>query len=346
MGKKLWWLSATAIVTLSVVLLAASAATAAPFYQGKTIRFIVGFAAGGGFDTYTRAIARHIGRHIPGNPTTIVENKVGAGSLIAANFLYKASKPDGLTVGNFIGGLMLAQVLGRPGMEFDGRKFEWIGVPVKDSPVCALTTRSGITSADKWFAAKELVKLGGTAPGSTTDDVPRILKAAIGLPLRVIEGYGGTAKIRLAADAGEIDGGCWAWESIKVTWRKGLDTGDVVVVLQTTPERHPDLPLVPTAIELAKTEEARQLLQVGVHGPAAITRPYALPPGTPKERVQILRKAFMDTLKDPEFLTEAKKAKLDIDPVTGEQVAKIVASYHEMSPALLAKLKEILLPKK
>ena len=146
------------------------------FYKGKTVRFIVGFSPGGGFDVYTRLIARHMGEHIPGRPQTLVENMPGAGSLIAANHLYNRAKPDGLTVGNWVGGLILQQVLGTgKGIEFDARKFEWIGLPVSGTQVCALAKRSGVTSSAQWSKAKEPIKLGGEAPGSTTYDIPRVL---------------------------------------------------------------------------------------------------------------------------------------------------------------------------
>jgi tripartite-type tricarboxylate transporter receptor subunit TctC len=312
------------------------------FYAGKAMRILVGFPAGGGFDTYSRVIARHINKYIPGNPTVVVDNVTGAGSLIAANTLYKSSKPDGLTIGNFIGNLISQQLFGGAGIEFDARKFEWIGVPVKDHIACALTKASGITSIESWMAAKNPVKLGGSAPGTTNDDVAKLIKAALGLPIQLVTGYKGTAPIKLAAESGEIDGGCWAWESIKVMWRQGLDTGQVNIVLQAVPKAVPDLPKVPVAIELAKTEEARKLIQVGIHDTAAITRPYALPPGTPKDRVQLLRRAFRDTMKDKDFLAEAAKSKLDVDPATGEEVEKIVAGLFRLDASLIAKMAEIL----
>ena len=148
------------------------------FFEGKTIRIIVGFAAGGGFDIYSRTIARHMGRHLPGNPSVIVENMTGAGSLLAANHLYKVAKPDGLTIGNIHGNQILNQVLGSPGIEFDARRFEWIGVPVKDNGACALTKASGITSLEKWIASKTPVKLGGGGTGDTTTTNAKILKEA------------------------------------------------------------------------------------------------------------------------------------------------------------------------
>jgi tripartite-type tricarboxylate transporter receptor subunit TctC len=312
------------------------------FYAGKTIRIVVGFPAGGGFDTYSRVIGRHINKYIPGNPAIVVDNMTGAGSLVAANSIYKSAKPDGLTIGNFIGNLISQQLFGGPGIEFDARRFEWIGVPVKDHVVCALTKASGISSLDAWMAAKSPVKLGGSAPGTTNDDVAKLLKAALGLPIQLVTGYKGTAPIKLAAESGEIDGGCWAWESIKVMWRQGLDAGDVSIILQAVPKAVPDLPKVPMAIELAKTAEARKLIEIGIHDTAAITRPYALPPGTPKDRVQILRRALRQTLEDKDFLAEAVKAKLDVDPVSGEEVEKIVSGLFKLDSATIAKMSEIL----
>ncbi len=340
--------SSCAVTFLVLVCLVAGAprqVSGQEFYKDKTIRIIVGFAAGGGFDTYARIIARHMGRHIPGNPAIIVENMGGAGSLLAANHLYRA-KPDGLTIGNFIGTLILQQIYGSKGIEFDARRFEWLGVPVQDSTACALTKASGITSLDQWFAAKEPVKIGGEAPGANDSDTPRILKLALGLPIQLIEGYKGTSQIRLAAEAGEIAGGCWTWESIKVTWRKGLESGNVNVVLQLNPKRHPDLADVPNAIEYAKTDEGRMLLEAAVHNPGAVLRVYALPPGIPKVRVDLLRKAFTAVTKDPALLAETNKAGLAVNPLSGAEVEKIVASFFKLQPAQISRLKEVLLPQK
>jgi len=316
-----------------------------PFYRGKTIRLIVAFSPGGGFDTYSRAIARHMGRHIPGSPTIIVENMTGAGGIIQANYMYRQAKADGLTIGNNIGGLILQQIMGAKGIEFDGRKFDYLGAPAVDHPVCALTKASGVTSMEKWFAAKEPVRLGGVGPGGTASDVGRTLQASLGLPIKVVDGYKGTSDIRLAAESGEVAGGCWAWESIKTTWRKGIETGEAAVVVQAMPKRHGDLPQVPLAIDFARTEEGHRLLKYGVHDIAAITRPYFLPPGTPRERVELLRQAFMDTLKDSEFLAEAGKARLEVDPVTGPEMEKIIAGLFSLEPRLVARLKEVLVPK-
>ncbi|MGH7927681.1 MAG: hypothetical protein ACREQV_07790, partial [Candidatus Binatia bacterium] len=204
---------------------------------------------------------------------------------------------------------------------------------------------SGITSMESWFAAKEPVKLGGVGPGGTASDVARTLQAALKLPIQVIDGYKGTSNIRLAAESGELAGGCWAWESVKTTWRKGLESGDVSVVVQTMPKKLPELPNVPLAGDYAKTDDARRLLKYAIHDTATITRLYFVPPGTPKNRVATLRQAFLDTYKDPEFLAEAKKAQLDLAAVTGEEMEQVVAGIFKLDPKQVARLKEVLVPK-
>ena len=340
------WRIGLFVAVLATWASSSSEAASEQFYQGKTIRFVVGFGAGGGFDTYTRVIARHIGRHIPGNPTTIVENMTGAGSLIAANHVFSAAKPDGLTIGNFIGPVVLQQALGNPAAKFDGRQFGWLGAPTGDSVVCALTRASGIKSADDWFASKRPIKIGGTGAGSTTVDVPKIVAAAITLPMEVIAGYKGTSDVRLAAESGEVDGGCWAWESIKPTWGKAIEAGDVNVVLQATLESHPELKHVPVAVKYAKTQAGRELLNI-VDGPyGRMARPYSVPPGTPKDQLELLREAFMATLKDAEFLSEAHKSKLEINAIDGATIDKMIADVYKISPELRAQLRPIVLPGK
>lgn len=315
---------------------------AAPFYEAKTIRLIVGFSAGGGFDTYSRVIGRHLGKHIPGNPTVVVENMTGAASLVAANHVYKVAKPDGLTMLNFHGNQVVNQVIGKPGIEFDARKFEYLGVPSQDNGACAFTKASGITSLDAIKNSKTPVKLGGVAPGDTTYNMAKILTAALNLPIQLVAGYKGTAEVRLAAEAGEVAGGCWQWESIKSIWRRGLEAGEVSIVLQANPKPHPELANVPNAISLATNETSRNLIKFGIHDPGAVTRPYAVAPGTPKDRVQQLRKAFTEVLKDPDFLGDAKKSQLDTNPLNGEEVEKIVAALFKIQPALVSQLQEVL----
>ncbi len=330
------------IAAVVVLSLTTDIAAAAPSFDGKTIRIIVGYSAGGGYDTYARVLSRHMGKHIPGKPTIIVENMPGAGSLISANYLYKMAKPDGLTVGHFNGGLFFNQLFQEQGVEFDARKFVYIGAVVKEEPAFAFSKKSGITSMEKWMASKTPVKMGGVTLGAyTPDNVVRIAKAALGLPIQLVSGYKGTADVRLAVEQGELAGSTWGWASMRSTWRKALETGDVVVVLQGVPEPLPDLPKVPLAIKYAKTEEARNLVEVGIHSPSIFARPLVLPPGTSAEVAQVFTKALADTLKDKEFLAEAEKAKLDLDPVSSAQLQKAVTSIFKLNTAVVAKLKDI-----
>ncbi len=313
------------------------------FYEGKTIRIIVGYSPGGGYDALARILSRHMGKYIPGHPTIIVENMAGAGSLLAANYIYRLAKSDGLTIGHFNGGLAFNQVLGQPGVEFDAQKFFYIGAVARDESAIALTKASGITSVEKWMVSKTPLKMGTTGPGAFgTDNVIKVTKVALDLPIHIVSGYKGTADIRLAAESGEIDGSAWGWDSMKGTWQSAIEQGNVVVVLQTVPKPFPDLPRVPLAIDLAKTQEAQQLIEAGIHNPSKITKPLVLPPGTPNERGEILRKALQETLKDKEFLAEAEKGKLGLNPVTGDDLKKTIEGIFKLDSALLAKLKDIL----
>jgi tripartite-type tricarboxylate transporter receptor subunit TctC len=312
------------------------------FYKGKTVRIIVGASAGGGYDTYSRTIARHMGKHIPGNPTFVVDNMPGAGFLISANYMYNIAKPDGLTIGHFIGGLFLQQLLGKPGIEFDARRFEYIGVPAQDNYALGISKATGITSMDQWLSTKTIVKLGGVGVGSATDDIPKVLAATIGLPMQLVTGFKGTADVRLAFNSGEVQGVCNSLESFRATWRNELDSGNLVIVLQTIAKRHPDLPNVPLAIDYAKTDEAKRLINALVHSVGPTARPYVLPPKTPKDRVTLLRTAFMQTMKDPEFLAEAGKAKLDINPLDGAELQHNVQEVFNLDKVLIPKAKEIM----
>jgi tripartite-type tricarboxylate transporter receptor subunit TctC len=326
-----------------VLLLSANLAKAQDsFYKGKTVRIIVGASAGGGYDTYSRTIARHLGKHIPGNPTFVVDNMPGAGFLISANYMYKIAKPDGLTIGHFIGGLFLQQLLEKPGIEFDARRFEYIGVPAQDNYALGISKATGINSMDQWLSTKTVVKLGGVGIGSATDDIPKVLAATIGLPMQLVTGFKGTADVRLAFNSGEVQGVCNSLESFRATWRNELDSGNLVVVLQTVAKRHPELPNVPLAIDYAKTDEAKRLINALVHSVGPTARPYVLPPKTPKEQVVTLRNAFMQTMKDPEFLAEAAKAKLDINPLDGAELERYVREVFNLDKLLIPKAKEIL----
>jgi hypothetical protein len=329
-------------ILISVLPLATRAASVEDFYKGKTIQFIVGGSAGGGYDTYTRLIGRHIGQYIPGKPAVVVQNMPGAGMLIAANYIYNSAPRDGTVIGNWSGPLIMQHMMGNPAVLFEGRKFGWLGMPTADAMVCMTTERSGIRSAEDWRKAKTRVKLGGNGPGTPGTDDTKVLAAAAEFPLQVIEGYKGTADIRLAAETGELDGSCTlSWQSAKVTWANALKAKQVHVVLQMMLEPHPELKGVPLAVDFAKTEEGKKLLRIAseVYGKQRL---YSLPPQVPEQRLRTLQNAFIATLKDPQFLAEAAKAKLEIDPIDGPGIEKMVNGLYEIEPAVVSRVKQIL----
>jgi tripartite-type tricarboxylate transporter receptor subunit TctC len=337
------WLGLNLVAAFAVSF--AAAAGAQDTFKDKTLTFIVGYSPGGTYDQYTRLIARHISKYLPGNPTRIVENMPGAGGIITANHLYNRVKPDGLTIAAWASPLILQHVMGNDAIKIDGRKVGWVGIPGPYDTACHFNQQSGIRTVDDWFASKRPVKIGSIGPGTSLSDVPKLLKAALNLPMEMVEGYKGGADVRLAVESGEVDGLCASWQATKVTWRSQMQAGKIHVVLQTTLKSHPDLKKVPLAINYAKTEAARTLLRVAdnVH---AYQFPYSVPPGTPPERLQILQQAFVKTLRDRELTAEAKKADLEVAPIDGPTTAKTFAGLYELSPALIAQLKEILIPKK
>jgi tripartite-type tricarboxylate transporter receptor subunit TctC len=330
------------ILFLALIAERTAALAQANFYEGKTVRIVVGLAAGGGYDLYARTLARHLGKHIPGNPAVVVENMTGAGSIIAANYLYKIAKPDGLTIGHYLGGIALQQLLGKSGIEFDALKFKYIGVPAQDSFIIGVHKSTGITDVNAWIASKQMVKFGGIGPGAGSDDIPKILAATINLPAQVVAGYKGTAETRLAFNSGEIQATSNAWESTKSTWKNELDSGTVRVVLQATLKSHPELKNIPVAYDLAKTDEAKILMATVLRANSPTVRPFMAPPATPNDRVQVLRKAFIDTWKDPELVAEARKANLDINPDDGANLENNIKEMFKLDSAQIARLKEIL----
>ncbi len=338
-ARRGFWLST--LISLALVN-SALAASVESFYKGKTVQFIVGGSAGGGYDTYTRLIARYFAKYVPGNPSTVVQNMPGAAMLIAANYVFNSAPRDGTVIGHWSGPLILQHIMGNPAVKFDGRKFGWVGMPTPDSLVCITTERSGIRTAQDWLKAKTKVKLGAIGPGTSGTDDTKLLAAATDFPLQLVEGYKGTADIRIAAEQGELDGTCsFGWQSAKVTWANALREKQVHVVLQTMAESHPELKGIPLAVEYAKTEEGKKLLQIAsnLYGKQRL---YSLPPEVPEQRVRILQKAFMDTLKDPQLLAEAEKAKLEIDPVDGPGIEKMVKGLYEIEPAIIHRVKQIL----
>jgi tripartite-type tricarboxylate transporter receptor subunit TctC len=213
----------TAWVLLVLLAWNAPQARAEDFYTGKTIRVVVGFSAGGGYDTYARLLSRHMSKHIPGNPTMIVENMTGAGSLVAANYTYSKAPRDGTFIGVWNSSYVLYQALGDKAVRIDGKKLGWIGAPVKGSPHCSVMGFTGITSMDELLKSGKSLKMGATRAGSTYNDLPKVLNQTIGTKFDVITGYPGTSQITVAMRSREVDGGCWGWESARVTARAMLD---------------------------------------------------------------------------------------------------------------------------
>lgn len=310
-----------------------SNASAEDFYKGKTIRFVVGAPAGGGYDTYARAVARHLGKHIQGTPTMVVENMDGAGSLIAANYVYNKAEPDGLTIGVWISGQIIRQALGDRGARFDGRKFGWIGAPSKGSPTCAIMAYTGLRTWDDVLHTKRPIRMGGVRAGTSYDDVPQILNNVAKTKFEVITGYKGTSPIRIAMQSREVEGACLGWESMRVSNRAMLDAkGDNELIPFITHKRleDPEVKDLPLFTDVIKGQDNLATYNTWAAS-YEFQRPFSVPPGTPKERLQLLRKAYAETLRDPELLAEAKKMKLDIDPVSGEDIDGYAKQIYSMS---------------
>jgi tripartite-type tricarboxylate transporter receptor subunit TctC len=329
------------IIALSLAFVGGSskAAKADNFYRDKNIRFIVGFAAGGGYDAYTRMVARHISRHIPGNPATVVENMDGAGGLIAANHIYSKITPDGLTVGIWNSFNVFMNAMGDPGVKIDGRKIEWIGTPGKDSPTCAIMGFTGLKTLDDILKSKKPVRMGAVREGNTVH-LPTMLNHWAGANFQIIPGYTGTSKIRIAMQSKEIDGACWTWESMRSTARSMLDaSGDDRLIPFVISNRweDPEVKSAPLFSEVFGDKDNRRAFDTW-NAANQFSRPFTLPPRTPKDRVNILRKAFKATMEDKEFLADAKKSNLTVEYVSGEEAEKLVKQIYSMPPQVKERL--------
>ena len=316
-----------AAIILGAALYATPEARAEDFYKNKTFRFIVGFSPGGGYDTYTRLIARYFGKYVPGNPTTLVQNMTGAGSLISATYIGRRAKPDGLSGAVFNNSLIVQKALGdKKAGAVPFEKMEWAGAPSKGEIVCMMMAFSGKTTWKDVINSKEPIKIGATRAGSTGHDIPAILNKAMGTKFKIVTGYRGTATIRLALEGREVDGFCSQWESMRVTARSMLDAeGDqklVPFVIDSYSYPDPEIQNIPLFKDVLN-KEALQLYNSWAFQ-MAFQRMLALPPGTPKDRVKLLQTAYAKTLKDPQLLAEAKKSKVLITPVSGAEVEKLV----------------------
>lgn len=337
-----------AVLLLIFMLPSGSARAQGEFYQGKTIRFIVGYQSGDSHDLWARAYARHMGKHIPGNPTFIVQNMTGAGSMVAANYIYNVAKPDGLTMGTFAPGLYLAQVTGSNEVKFDWAKFTWIGSPEQNGNVLFMRSDAPYKSIEDIRKAAEPPKCSATGVGTSGHLVPRLLEETLLLKFRLVTGYPGGAEQDLALERGEVH--CRAITIAAffsrepfISWYK---KGFVRFLIQTSRKRHPKAPDTPTLYEYLEREKAPDsnhrlaIVTLGAGGFGAW--PVAATPGIPQDRVKILRDAYVKTLQEPDLLDEAKKRGWEMRPVTGEEMQALAKEVSVQTPDVIERMKKLM----
>jgi len=314
---------------------AVQAQNAADFFKGKQVYMQIGYSPGGAYDVYARAVGRFIGRHIPGNPTVVPKNLEGAGSLRLANWLYHVAPRDGTQIGTIGRGLAFDPLLGNKAAEFDPLKFTWLGSANNEVSVCVAWAGSGITRFDDLLSRQMTV--GGTGGGSDTDVFPAVLNGVLGTKMKVVTGYPGGNDVNLAMERGEVQGRCgWSWSSVLATHPDWVTQHKIIVLAQLGLSKHPDLPNVPLITDFAKTPEQQQVLKL-IFARQVMGRPFLAPPGLPPERATALQQAFDATMKDPEFLAEAQKEKLEINPVSGKEIEKLLQEAYATPPAIAAK---------
>jgi tripartite-type tricarboxylate transporter receptor subunit TctC len=311
------------------------------FYEGRNVELYIGFSVGGGYDSYGRIVARYIGKHLPGNPTVVPVNMEGAGSLKLANWLYNAAPRDGSTLGIISRGVPFEPLLGnRESALFDASEFTWIGSTTDEVSVCATYTRTGIDEFEDLYTQELIV--GGTGSGADADVFPKIIGGVLGAKFRLVSGYPGGNDIEFAMERGEVDGRCgWSWSSIVSTKQHLLDEGTINVFLQLALRKHPDLPDVPLIMDLARTQEEREILEL-IFVRCVLGRPFLAPPGIPADRAAALRAAFDATMTDPEFLVEAGRMRLEITPVSGAELQELVADVFATDPELVERTRQYL----
>jgi tripartite-type tricarboxylate transporter receptor subunit TctC len=343
-----------AILTVATLMalapLAAQAADpVADFYTGKQIRLIVGFPAGGGYDAYSRVLARHMSKHIPGNPTMIVQNQEGAASRVAANNLFNVAPKDGTTLGTLDQATPSDQALGESGVQFDTAKFNWLGNPIVDNNVTSLWSTLGVNTIDEMRAKGAAIICGGSGATSSSVTYPQALNNLAGTKAKIIAGYPGSPQMDLAMERGEINcRGGNQWSSTVSARADWLRDKKIVIVMQWGPEKNPEISQtmgrdVPLISDFAKTDEDKRAMQF-VTASVAIGRPLVAPPGVPAERIAALRRAFDDTMTDPEYLADATKSKLIVKPISGEKLQAYVVGVATSSGAIIARAKELIRP--
>src|SRR5579871_6565086 len=299
---------------------AADANAVANFYKGKTVQVLVGFGPGGGYDLYARTLARYMGRHIPGNPTMVPQNMPGAGGVKVMNYLYNVARKDGTVIATFARGLAIEPLLGHAqGTQFDATKFGWVGSVSNEVSICAYWNTSGIKTWQDMQTKPSTI--GASAAGADSEIFPTVLRNLFHLPTKIVTGFSnGGADIVLGLERGEVGGRCgWSWSSLLSENKALLDQKKINIVLQLALQKHEDLPNVPSVMDLPTSPQNKAALKLIVSR-QSIARPFAAPPGLPPERLQALRAGFEATMKDPDFLAEAKKLDLEVRPVSGVEV--------------------------
>ena len=335
MTKKMARAAAASILILLTGVSLGFAQSPAEFYKGKNIELYIGYSIGGGYDLYARVLARHIGKHIPGNPTIVPKNMEGAGSLRLANWLARVAPRDGTVFGTVGRGVPFDPLLGLPGTQFKAPDFSWIGSANNEVSICTSWGTSQITKIEDVFTKQMII--GGTGPSDDTVQFPEVLNGVLGTKFKIISGYPGGNDVVLAMERGEVEGRCgWSWSTITATHPDWVKDKKIHLLVQLALEKHPDLPNVPVIVDFAKTTEQRQIIKL-IFARQVVGRPYLAPPGIPKDRLEILRKAFMETMVDKDFLADANKSKLEIAPVTGDKVEALVKEIYETPPAVAQK---------
>jgi len=319
---------------------ARSADDVAAFYRGRQLRIVVGTAAGGGYDLFARAVARHIGAHIPGNPAVIVQNLPAAGGMVMTNQLYASAPRDGSVIGAPINGIPTAPLLAPAGAHFDATRLIWLGSTNRE-PYVAFVWRTAPVQSLADLRTRELI-VGATAPGTTMVDFPLLTNDILGTRFRIVRGYEGTPQINTAIERGELEGqGGIGWAAVKAQVPQWITERKIKVIAQYGLKRHPDLADVPTMLELATNDPDRQALTM-LFARTEYGRPYFLPPEVPAARVEALRRAFDATMRDPAFVADAAKLQLEIDPMSGEAVQALVGDLAATPAQVVARVRAIL----
>ncbi len=327
-----------AAAAFAAVATAAHAQDVAGFYRGKQITLVIGYGPGGGYDIYARMLGRFLGAHIPGHPTIVPQNMPGAGSRSAANWLYRVAPQDGSVIATLGQATPTDQALSQPGVQFDARKFNWIGNTSVVNNIMYATAASGVSTFAQ--AKTKSLAIGATGASSPSVLYPQVSNNLLGSKFRIIAGYPGGGDINIAVERHELDGrGSNSWASMKATHPEWLSNHIINILFQIGPRREADLPDVPLWTELATNDDQRQILAL-LSGDVSVGRPILTPPNVPAERVKALRQAFDDTMRDPQFIAAAKQAHMEMVPMGGVELQKTVGDIVAAPPRIIAMVKD------